>query len=192
MKPYPCILADPPWRFRDLGTRMAPSYSGGQRASARYRTMSEAEICALPVAELAASNAFLFLWAPHALVLDSAAMRVAVAWGFAPKQEIPWIKTDAKGRPRIGGGHYARVCSEPMLLCVRGSPKRLSAGVPGVIIAPRSSHSAKPTEQYELIERLAPGPRLELFARSTRAGWDLWGNEVQSTAEVDAAMRRTA
>jgi N6-adenosine-specific RNA methylase IME4 len=186
MTAYTTILADPPWRFRDLGTRMAPSYAGEQRAGAHYRTMSEAEICALPVVELAAPDAFLFLWAPHALVLDGTAMRVAQAWGFTPKQEIPWVKLAGNGRPRMGGGHYARVCSEPMLLCVRGRPKRLSAGVPGVILAPRSRHSAKPPEQYELIERLAPGPKVELFARSTRAGWDCWGNEVMSDAEVGA------
>jgi N6-adenosine-specific RNA methylase IME4 len=44
--------------------------------------------------------------------------------------------------------------------------------------APVGRHSEKPDESYELIERLAPGPYVELFARRKRPGWTCLGNEV--------------
>jgi N6-adenosine-specific RNA methylase IME4 len=43
---------------------------------------------------------------------------------------------------------------------------------------PRGQHSEKPEAFYDLVDRVSPGPRLELFARSQRLGWDTWGNEA--------------
>lgn len=71
-----------------------------------------------------------------------------------------------------GGGKYGKHKSK------RGKPKRLSKGVRSLIRAPRREHSRKPDEQYERIEALCNGPRLELFARQQREGWTAWGNET--------------
>jgi N6-adenosine-specific RNA methylase IME4 len=180
------ILADPPWRFSDRGTRMAPSYEGPARGYRHYRTMSADELCgrtAAFVQELAAPVSLLFLWAPHALVLDGTATRVARAWGFEPKQEIVWVKTSANGKPRIGGGHYARICTEPLVLCARPGAAQIVRrhDIPNVIFAPRGAHSAKPDASYGLIEELAPGPYLEIFARRRYSdAWTAWGDQLQA------------
>jgi N6-adenosine-specific RNA methylase IME4 len=48
-----------------------------------------------------------------------------------------------------------------------------------VIREPSTKHSKKPTEVYEMLENMFPqATKIELFARTTRNGWDCWGNEV--------------
>ena len=58
-----------------------------------------------------------------------------------------------------------------------------------VIISPVREHSEKPDEVYRRIERLYPGPYLELFARKEREGWTTWGNELPPPA-IDAGRHR--
>jgi N6-adenosine-specific RNA methylase IME4 len=183
MTRFPVILADPPWLFSDTGTRLAPSHRGTGRASAsaHYQVMPTEAICAAGawVQQLAAADAFLFLWAPNALVLDGTATEVARAWDFEPRQLIPWVKVDAAGYPRIGGGHFTRVCTEQLILCRRGKANVRRRDVPGVIVAERGRHSAKPYESYRLIERLCDGPFVELYARRRFSEkWTAWGNEA--------------
>jgi len=90
-----------------------------------------------------------------------------------------WRKTSG-----YGIGQYLRGCTEHVVLCVRGRPPyaRSSEGrrVQGLTLfeAPRGRHSAKPTQIHEWAELISPGPRLELFARQPRRGWDAWGNEI--------------
>jgi N6-adenosine-specific RNA methylase IME4 len=132
------------------------------------------------VSKLMAPDSFLFLWAPNAIVLEGTAEEVARYWGFSAKQLISWVKTTKDGKPRIGGGHYRRVCTELLLLCKRGKPRVNRHDVAGVIMAPRAGHSAKPDESYELIEKLVDGPYLELFARRRYSDkWTVWGDEIQ-------------
>ena len=179
-EPYRVILADPPWSFRDKGTRMAPEYEGKQREVAHYKTEPLGWIKALAdsIDSVVAPDALLFMWAPHAFVIDGSAAAVAEEWGFAPKQEIVWLKVSKNGAPRMGGGHYTRLCTEPMILCRRGKATVKRRDVRNVIVAPRSEHSRKPDQQYDMIESLIDGPYLELFARRKRDGWQSWGDEV--------------
>jgi N6-adenosine-specific RNA methylase IME4 len=184
---FPVICADPPWKFNDRGSRMAPSHSGTGRAYKHYEVVGNDHLVGLTayyVRQLAADDALLFLWCPNALVLDGSAALVSQAWGFAPKQLIPWIKMTKDGkRPRVGGGHYTRVASEMLVLVTRGKATSLvrDRGVPGVILAPRAAHSAKPDESYELIERLTAGPYLELYARRQFSpAWTVWGDQQVS------------
>ena len=176
MTRFACVLADPPWAFADQASRLAPSHNGRH-----YETMALEQIADLGVFVRAQSapDAFLWLWCPNALVLDGTAARVCRAWGYQAKQLIPWVKTDARGKPRLGGGHYTRVCTEQLVLARRGRPRVLRRDVPGVIHAPRTRHSAKPDASYSLIEALCDGPRLELFARRRYSDdWQTWGDEA--------------
>lgn len=198
---YPVVLADPPWLFGDRGTRLAPDYEGPARVTKVYDPLPLAEVLALgeDVRAVLADVALLFLWVPAALVAQDYHGRVSRAWGFKPKTLVPWVKLTSDGsRPRIGGGHYTRtvheelsiatrgdadVCLEGdrLVICSRGRGNTLvqDRGVPGVIMAPRRAHSRKPDEQYDLVERLVGNvPRIELFARHRRAGWDAWGDEI--------------
>jgi hypothetical protein len=52
-------------------------------------------------------------------------------------------------------------------------------------MAPFREHSKKPEEVARRIERLYPGPYLELFARGeARPNWTVWGNEARGGAEI--------
>jgi len=164
------LAADPPWPFRDK----LPG--NGRGAVKHYACLSLAEICTFPLPNMA-DDSWLFLWRVASMPWE--ALAVCKAWGFVPKSEIVWRKTTDDGtRIRIGMGRTVRNAHETCIVATRGKPKRLSAAVPSVFDAPRGAHSAKPDRFYELVEQLAPGPRVELFARRHRDGWTCLGDEV--------------
>lgn len=176
-KRYACLLADPPWAFLTYSGNKVPQRAKKQH----YDTMTESELSALPVAPLLADDAWLQMW-----VLDThidQALRIGAAWGFAYKSlGLIWQKMSPGGLGYIGLGHWFRSGGEVSLLFTKGSPKRLDRGVRQFINSPVREHSRKPDGQYERIQRLVGGPRLELFARQARPGWDAAGNEVEKFA----------
>ena len=172
------ILADPPWRFINRTGKMAPEH----RRLSRYETMTTEEICALPVATIAANPSHLYLWAPNALLPE--ALSVMKAWGFDYKSNIIWhkIRKDG-GSDGRGVGFYFRNVTEVILFGVRGKGVRtLPAGRRQVnLLATRKrEHSRKPDEQYDIIEACSWGPRIELFSRGERQGWECWGDQASS------------
>ncbi len=173
--PFGCILADPPWAFKSFSGKTGTPH---RSANDHYVTMPWEDIAALPVQEVAAKDCALFMW-----VVDShldVAIELARAWGFEFKtRAFTWRKLTSTGIARIGMGYWTRKQTEMCWLFTRGKPKRLSKGVREIIDAQRREHSRKPDEQYERIEALVGGPRLELFARTARPGWSAWGNETQ-------------
>lgn len=170
------ILADPPWQFINKTGKVAPEH----RRLSRYGTMAIEEIAALPIAELAAPVAHLYLWCPNALLPDG--LEVMKAWGFKYKTNLVWhkIRKDG-GSDGRGVGFYFRNVTELILFGVRGKSARTLA--PGrrqvnLLATRKREHSRKPDEQYTLIEACSPGPFIELFARGTREGWATWGNQA--------------
>jgi N6-adenosine-specific RNA methylase IME4 len=175
-EPFRTVLADPPWRFQNRTGKMAPEH----RRLSRYGTMTVEEVCALPVRQIAADKAHLYLWIPNALLAEG--LRVIDAWGFEYKTNLVWYKTRKDGGPDGRGvGFYFRNVTELLLFGVRGKDNRtLAAGRTRVnLVAERKrEHSRKPEQVYELIEACSPGPRFELFARCHRDGWSQWGDEL--------------
>ncbi|MBI5766536.1 MAG: S-adenosylmethionine-binding protein [Verrucomicrobia bacterium] len=184
---YTTVLADPPWQFQNRTGKMAPEH----KRLLRYPTMELEEICELPVREMAASTAHLYLWVPNALMAEG--LEVMRRWGFTYKSNLVWYKIRADGGPDGRGvGFYFRNVTELILFGVRGSMRTLAPGRSQVnIMATRKrEHSRKPDEIYDLIERCSPGPYLELFARFKRPGWAQWGNEdVEENTRLGVAMR---
>jgi N6-adenosine-specific RNA methylase IME4 len=180
------ISPDFPWEFE---TR---SDKGKQRSPERwYDTWSIERIMEMAplIARLAADDCALFLWAVwHRL--DDARDVIKAIDGFEYKSVgFVWVKTtptaeiitlDGHGLHTGKGLSGTQSNTEPCLLATRGAPLRLSADVHQVVIAPVREHSEKPDEVYRRIERLFPGPYLELFARKQRAGWKTWGDEVST------------
>jgi N6-adenosine-specific RNA methylase IME4 len=172
------ILADPPWQFANRTGKIAPEH----RRLSRYGTMKLDEIAALPVSEIAAPTAHLYLWCPNALLPDGLA--VMRAWGFSYKSNLVWhkIRKDG-GSDGRGVGFYFRNVTELLLFGVRGKNARTLA--PGrsqvnFLATRKREHSRKPDEQYELIEACSMGPNLEMFARGIRSGWVSWGNQADT------------
>jgi N6-adenosine-specific RNA methylase IME4 len=177
---FGCILADPPWQFVNRTGKVAPEH----RRLSRYGTMSLAEICALPVAEVAAPVSHLYLWVPNALLPEG--LEVMRAWGFGYKSNIVWHKLRKDGgSDGRGVGFYFRNVTEILLFGTRGRNARtLQPGRTQVnyIGSRKREHSRKPDEQYPIIEGCSPGPRLEIFARGPRRGWTVWGNQAEEYA----------
>ena len=161
---YAVIYADPPWRY-DFSSTDARAVEN------QYPTMDAGDIAKLEVP--AADDAVLFMWATNPKLTQ--AFEVLSGWGFDYVTNMVWVKD------RIGMGYYARSRHELLLIAKRG---QLAVPEPtdrpdSVIEAPRTRHSAKPELVYGLLERMYPGlPKLEMFCRSPRDGWDAWGNEV--------------
>ena len=174
---FQTILADPPWQFVNRTGKVAPEH----RRLNRYGTMTLPEICALPVAQVTAEPAHLYLWVPNALLPDG--LEVMKAWGFTYKSNIVWHKLRRDGgSDGRGVGFYFRNVTEILLFGVRGKNARtLDPGRTQVnyIGTRKREHSRKPDEQYPLIEGCSPGPRLEIFARGSRPGWTTWGNQAE-------------
>jgi N6-adenosine-specific RNA methylase IME4 len=169
--PYRTILADPPWP-----TMHGRSTYHRGKPQRHYPVMTVEEIAAMPVGDLSAGNAHLWIWGVGR-ILD-AAYHVAAAWGFTPMTLVTWCKT---GPP--GMGYYVRVNTEHCLLATRGQPMVPdSKPLASWFTAPKRAHSRKPDEFYAIAEQVSPGPRLELFARRAWPGWDSWGSELITEA----------
>lgn len=173
---FATILADPPWQFTNKTGKVAPEH----RRLSRYSTMKLDEIKALPVANLTAPTAHLYLWCPNALLAEGLA--VMQAWGFTYKANIVWHKIRKDGGPDGRGvGFYFRNVTELILFGVKGKNARtLKPGRKQVnfLATRKREHSRKPDEQYDIIEACSSGPFLELFARGVRKNWMTWGNQA--------------
>lgn len=187
MSAYRTIVADPPWEvqreIRAGGRRRTPT-------AVPYSMMSVDDICALPVAELAADDAHLYLWATRKVFREGDAARVARAWGFEPAGEIIWgLRNVGMGTRSIANDH------EPVLVATRGSLPFAASEPMGVHFWRQTyngkwgkAHSAKPEAFLDFVEGNSPEPRLEMFARRARlGGWDYWGDQSHETAEMGAA-----
>jgi N6-adenosine-specific RNA methylase IME4 len=148
--------------------------------------MSLAEITALPVGDLAESDAHLYLWAINAYLED--AYVIARAWGFKPSTLLTWCKTPMG----LGlGGTFVNT-TEFVIFARRGTLQALQRSDTSwwqwkrpYIGNGGPTHSAKPDAFIDLVEQVSPGPRVELFARRHRMGWDVWGNESANTATLE-------
>lgn len=172
---YRTIVADPPWQYqKDTSDGCKPG-----TAERHYPTMSMRDIAALPVAPLAEDNAHLYLWVTNPR-LDGdrhdhtfTPFDVVRAWGFEYKTMLTWAKDGAPGL-----GWYFRASTEHVLFAVRGRlPIPPESRERNLFHGPKARHSEKPANFMDMVERVSPGPYIELFARRQRLGWDTWGNE---------------
>ena len=177
MTPVHVIVADPPWKFGD-------SLPGKTRGAAKqYSVLPLKEIetfLAERPAIRIADDALLFLWRVSAMVPEAYA--VARAWGFEPKAEIVWRKLERSGVVHFGMGRTVRNSHESCLIARRGKAIVRDHSVRSIFDAPIGAHSEKPEAFFRMVERLAPGPYLELFARRARPGWTCLGDELGAAA----------
>ena len=151
--------------------------------------MPHSDIEALPVKDITAPDAVLFLWIVQTQIPQ--AVKLVEAWGFTLKSlAFLWVKGNALPMfpddvvTQMGMGKWTRAETEQCWLATKGSPKRLNADVRQVIDERRRQHSRKPDCVHSRVQRLVGGPYLELFARAPRTGWDVWGNQTDKFAEA--------
>jgi N6-adenosine-specific RNA methylase IME4 len=170
-KLFRTILGDPPW---------SPGQTGIRGAQRHFDLMSLDDIRGMPIADLVEENAHLWLWTTNA-ALESA-YDVVRAWGFEPRSLLTWVK------PRFQLGVYLRNATEQLIFATRGRAPVLFKSQPTWAFMPLQDHSHKPEEQFAIIERVSPGPYLELFARRrppSNADWSVWGNEIDSDIRIE-------
>jgi N6-adenosine-specific RNA methylase IME4 len=192
-KRFGVIYADPPWPWETWGGESGKIRSAPDN---HYGTSPLDEIAKLPVARLAADDCALLMWctAPH--ITRGNHIPVIEAWSFRLKSStfgFVWIKQTPSGKGlHTGMGYHTRANAEFCLLATKGSPLRLADDVHQVVFAPVGEHSAKPEEVRRRIERLFPGPYLELYGRKQAPGWTVWGNEVSAPKVVRRIATRGA
>jgi N6-adenosine-specific RNA methylase IME4 len=187
---YRCIVVDPPWDQKGGGPHVGREGFGDATGASKpmpYRTMSLAGIRALPVAALAdPDGCHLYLWTTNGFLRH--AFDVMLAWGFSYSTTLVWAKTPMGGG--LGGDAFG-IATEFVLFGRRGALPALSRfdrtwfnwkrqydhrGKP--------MHSAKPEGFYVTAEAVSPGPRLDMFARRMRMGWDAWGDQAPSSTLI--------
>lgn len=174
---YRTIVADPPWPQPTIGKFQRRQ---NQRPNdLPYSTMTIDAIKRMPVGDMAERGAHLWLWTTNAFLQTG--FEVMAAWGFTYLAPITWVKPSGCGayfihRTQTVLFGYRERCEFP-----------LARYQPNVLFAPARTHSAKPEAFIDFVETISPEPRVELFARRHRLGWDVWGNESANTATLDVA-----
>ena len=154
---FEIVYADPPWVY-EFGV------TSSRTIERHYATMTIEQICALPIPEICAPSAMLFLWATSPSL--KVALSVMEAWGFSYRSSMVWVKDG------IGLGYYARINHEFLLIGRKGDypAPEPSLRPSSVISASKGRHSEKPVAVYEMLERMYPQARkVELFSREARA-----------------------
>lgn len=199
---YAAICADPPWQFKSYTALQMANPESRRDVERHYPVLKLSDIKDLPVRELAAKDAHLFLWATGPCLRQ--AFEVMEAWGFrysaiaftwaklrrAHKAEQLRVTPTQDSDFHVGLGLTTRKNAEFVLLGRRGNARRIAKNVRELVIAPVREHSRKPDEVYARVERYCEGPYLELFARQERPGWTSWGNEVGKFEGAAPAARQ--
>lgn len=168
---FACIVADPPWTL-DTGPDVFHGTGESGHDELAYSQMSLEEITALGVKSIAAEDAHLYLWTTNRYLRNS--YDIAEAWGFKPSVVLVWCK-----QPRgVGLGDTYRLTTEFMLFARRGNLPHAQVVPTTWFSWPRGRHSEKPADFYKMVESVTPGPYVDLFARTARPGWTVWGDEV--------------
>lgn len=174
--PYGTIVADPPWDYGSTFTPKPPGDEWQKGAELPYSGMTSQAIADLPVGALVGRDAHLYMWVTNRFMEDGHV--IARAWGFTPKTILTWGKVQEDGTPSMKVGHWFRSATEHVIFATRGSvPRKSTDAIPTLMLLPRiKAHSAKPQAFLDIVERVSPGPYVELFARAPRLGWDHWGH----------------
>jgi len=191
---FKTVVADPPWPYSNPGPKppqlkLDGTLQLGCDVKKQYSTMTMEDIKALPVSSFLQTNAHLYLWTTNTFMEQ--AYSVARAWGFRPITIITWGKVykDDEERPSMKMGYHYRSATEHVLFAVRGSLRLTGPAASTLFLHRRLPHSIKPDGFFQMVEEQSPGPYLELFARRERPGWDVWGNEVESTISLSPEQR---
>ena len=171
---YRTICADPPWPQPTVGRWAKTRHSRAEDLP--YSVLGLDAIKALPVASLAEPGAHLWLWTTNATLRDG--FDVMAAWGFTYLAPITWVK------PSGFGAWFAHRTQTVLFGYYQRCEFTLARYQPTVLFANPRRHSAKPEAFIDFVETISAGPRVELFARRHRLGWDVHGFESANTAQL--------
>lgn len=182
-KKYKTIVIDPPWKYEQGLSKSIYTRGSAEKV---YPVMSNENILNLPIESISDKDCQLWLWTTNSHL--PIAIECVKRWGFTYKTLATWVKS------QFGLGYWLRGQTEHLILATKGKPrgkfKNTKHGATGnnystfLVYAKRTKHSQKPEGSFVMIEDLSEEPRIELFSRHERLGWDVWGNEVNSDIEL--------
>jgi len=192
-KRYRTIVADPPWKLQ-LGPTLTEKRV---KPALEYPQMEQHQLLNLPVGLWGEDKAHLYLWATNSTLGD--ALELAKVWGFKYSCLITWLKRRVPGEGSDGEpsawddrwqglGRYYRITTEHVVFAVRGGLDVMHKDQVNFFYAARGRHSEKPAAFYDMVERMSPGPYLDVFARKRRLGWDVFGNESFNAEGLEATL----
>ena len=192
MKKYQVIYADPAWQYGSKEL-YGDKTKGSEKRENRFRdieriytTMTIPQIKELKVTEITDKNCACFMWVTDSHLKEG--IEVMEAWGFKYKTiAFVWLKKTSKGKTVLNFAPHTLKSTEICLLGIKGSMKdfKKSNNIRQLIEAERTEHSKKPNEARLRIKELYPNAEMiELFARKKNEGWDVWGNEVESSVAL--------
>ena len=170
---FKTVVVDPPWDLPGLGLTKRTSVEGYYYPQP-YESLSIEQVCELPVADVLEDDAVLFCWTVNKFLPYT--FDVIERWGLRYSFTMSWIKERGIQTP-------VSPCfnTEWAIVGKKGSPQWLETrafragnfwgrGQP--------VNSAKPEGFYDLLRRVTPGPRLDIFGRRRIAGFHSWGDEA--------------
>lgn len=161
------IIVDPPWPMKKILREERPL----QEEKLDYQTMDIKQIKEFPLRSIATDGCHIYLWTTHKFL--PTALEVFKAWGVEYECLLTWVKN-------VGFTPYSWMYSTEHVLFGRvGSLELLKKGERLDFHAKVTKHSRKPDEFYELVRKVSPEPRANLFAREERKGFKAWGNEIE-------------
>jgi N6-adenosine-specific RNA methylase IME4 len=181
LKRYSTIVVDPPWKYGKWGKANPLSRPNSKEYDLPYSWMSIDEIKALPIGSIANIDCELYIWTTQKYLPDT--FDLIKTWGFKYCQTLTWCKTP---RGTGQGGVYCPT-TEFLILARRGKMPKVKR-IDSTWFhtkRPHNSHSTKPEFFQDLIEQVSETPRLEMFARREREGWDVFGNEVNNSIDLE-------
>ncbi len=163
---YKTILIDLPWELPFVPVEIRKGMK-----KVNYSSMSIKEIEEFPINNFADNDCVMFFWTTHKHLPVS--FQIINKWKFKYLATISWDK----GNGMTWNGIQKK--TEFCLICYKGKlTLNFKKPIPTHITEKSQGHSKKPHCLYRIIEKSTLFPRIELFARHRREGWDAWGNEV--------------
>lgn len=171
-KKYRCLVIDPPWSVKKIDREERPNQHV-ELSAQNYSTMSLEEIENLPITELTVQNGcHIYLWVTHKFLPDG--LNLFEKWGVKYQCLLTWVK-------KTGMTPFSWMYNTEHVLFGRiGSLPLLKNGVKLSFEGLVFQHSEKPEQFYDIVRDVSPPPRLDMFARRKREGFDVWGNEVNN------------
>ncbi len=163
---YRTIVIDPPWPIEKISRDVRPN-----QTTIDYPTMTIEEIKSFPLNDIAYQDGcHIYLWTTHKFL--PIAFDIFETWGVKYQCLLTWVKN-------VGITPFSFMYSTEHVLFGRiGTLDLLKCGERLDFSAKATGHSIKPDVFYDLVKKVSPEPRIDVFNRRPIEGFDRYGNEV--------------
>ena len=170
-KKYNTIVLDPPW---DISMSGSVKIRINRKKKLDYKTMTLKEIKQIPLRKIANVGSHIYCWTTNKMLPYT--FDVLKEWGVNYHLSLVWNKPNGM-MPCFGYKFATEFC----ILGFYQKPMQKFIGMAKLnhFLQPsKKPHSTKPGCFFDLVDKMSPSPKLEMFARERRFNWDSFGDEV--------------